>query len=868
MGRGGQAGRGLALAAAALAVLHGQAQAQESAASRAPLPTVDTVTVRAGARYQAGGLQRWWLGDGWRDVWATPIRVPVLDIHRFAGGLEFEEQGGGNQSITLHMEGADGVGYIFRSVDKHPSKALPRDLLRTPAGDAVQDLISALHPGGGLVVAGLLDATPLLHVTPRLVVMPDDPALGEFRGTFAGMLGTLEEIPNEGPDDTPGFAGSELVVGMDRLLERIEENPEERLDAREFVMARLFDIVVGDTDRAADQWRAARFEAPDGGYVFRPIPRDRDWAFVHGEGALLIAARRIYPKIIPWGPDQPSVNASTIQAWALDRPLLAELEWSVWESAVAELQSSLDDDAIANAIRRLPPEWAAVSGDAIATGIRGRLDGLRSFAWEYYLMLAAEPEIHTTDADERVEVVHHEDGDVEVSVTAADADRPYLSRRFEVEETNEVRLHLHGGDDSAVVRGTAGWDAPMVRIRGGGGDDVLVDSSTTRAGEARVAFYDDRGDNRIVARGPTVVDTRAWEEPPLPEGIDALSGRGPRDWGSTLSWTPTWEYHGAAGLVLGAGPVYTRYGYRRQPYAYRAGLMALYSLRDNSFGLQLRGDYRLQNSPLHFELYARGTRFDGFRYYGLGNDSPLEPDDDLSLVLAEWLRVHLLAALDLPGNVRLAAGPTLGYTDPRRPAGSPIAAEFPGLRGSDGFGQIGGRLEASIDRRPHTEPRSGFAVDVALEGYPSAWDVADDFATAQAVLRGYIDLPIGLHPKLALRVGGRRAWGGWPIFEGAFIGGMETVRGYRFNRFVGEQAAWGSVELRMPLFELKLLSRGRLGVLGLGDAGRVWIDGDSPGGWHDAYGGGVFYETMGRAISVLYARGEEDRWYLQVGMPF
>ena len=97
---------------------------------------------------------------------------------------------------------------------------------------------------------------------------------------------------------------------------------------------------------------------------------------------------------------------------------------------------------------------------------------------------------------------------------------------------------------------------------------------------------------------------------------------------------------------------------------------------------------------------------------------------------------------------------------------------------------------------------------------------------------------------------------------------METVRGYRFNRFVGDQAAWGNAELRLPLFEMTLISRGRVGAIGLADAGRVWLDGESGGDWHTATGGGVFYETFGRAFSVLYAHGEEDRWYLQIGMPF
>ena len=37
----------------------------------------------------------------------------------------------------------------------------------------------------------LLEAVGLKSAPPRLYVMPDDPALGEFRQEFAGMLGTL-----------------------------------------------------------------------------------------------------------------------------------------------------------------------------------------------------------------------------------------------------------------------------------------------------------------------------------------------------------------------------------------------------------------------------------------------------------------------------------------------------------------------------------------------------------------------------------------------------------------------------------------------------------------------------------------------------
>ncbi len=53
-----------------------------------PVPGTDSVTVTAGARYRAGELKRWFSGDLYRDLWTTPIRVPVLDLEKYAGGLE------------------------------------------------------------------------------------------------------------------------------------------------------------------------------------------------------------------------------------------------------------------------------------------------------------------------------------------------------------------------------------------------------------------------------------------------------------------------------------------------------------------------------------------------------------------------------------------------------------------------------------------------------------------------------------------------------------------------------------------------------------------------------------------------------------
>src|SRR3989441_11728936 len=112
-----------------------------------------------------------------RDLWATPLDVEVLDLSRFAGGLTPTGCGGRRQTKVLRLLGKDGRQYVFRSVDKDPTLALPPELRATFAKALVQDQISSAHPGAPLVVAPLLDAAGVMHVEPRIALLPDDARL-------------------------------------------------------------------------------------------------------------------------------------------------------------------------------------------------------------------------------------------------------------------------------------------------------------------------------------------------------------------------------------------------------------------------------------------------------------------------------------------------------------------------------------------------------------------------------------------------------------------------------------------------------------------------------------------------------------------
>jgi len=101
------------------------------------------------------------------------------------------------------------------------------------------------------------------------------------------------------------------------------------------------------------------------------------------------------------------------------------------------------------------------------------------------------------------------------------------------------------------------------------------------------------------------------------------------------------------------------------------------------------------------------------------------------------------------------------------------------------------------------------------------------------------------------------------------VGGPMNLRGYRYQRFRGDAAVFGSAELRAHLAYLNLgAARFHVGVFGLADAGRVYVDGDSPGDWHTSTGGGISLRTLGRSFTAAYAKGEQGMFYITVGMPY
>jgi hypothetical protein len=303
----------------------------------------ESVVIAAGARYKAGGFHRWLLGDTYRDLWGRPMRVHVLNLGTFAGGLHPYKVGGGNTTRSLRFLNPVGVEYVFRMVDKS-KLTTPKGYKGTVVDGIFRDQVSTSHPAGALLAAPMLDAAGVLHVTPVFVVMPDDTMLGKFRAEFAGTLGMIEQYPSK-PKHGDGFAGAIKIIDSDELLALLDSDPRQRFDAPALLTARLMDMLFNDWDRHGGQWKWARFQ-PGAGSVWEPISRDRDHAFTASGGVIMGVARKSYPNMAEFRGSLPSVRAMTWNSLEFDRRMLGGLEKPVWDSVVGELMRRVTNTVI------------------------------------------------------------------------------------------------------------------------------------------------------------------------------------------------------------------------------------------------------------------------------------------------------------------------------------------------------------------------------------------------------------------------------------------------------------------------------------------------------------------------------------------
>ena len=817
------------------------------------------ITVIPGEQYEAGWFHEWIFGEHWRQLWTKPVKVEVLDLDNFAGGLVPFKRGGGLQTKSLRFIGADGRIWKFRSLDKDPSKVLPQDIQESIAEDILQDQISSSNPMAPFVVEPLLEAVDVLGAEPILVYLPDDESLGEFREEFGDLLGIIEIHPTEHKDDELSFEGALDVKGTYKLLYYLEEKRGQKFNATEFLKARLMDVLLGDWDRHMDQWRWAKYEFDDG-KEWHPIPRDRDQVFAKYDGIVPSIAEYITPQLNHFGEDYPQMEDLTWNGRFIDRRVLTELDKIVWDSLTAFIQLRLTDKVIDDALLNLPGESYELSADELRLKLKSRRDKLKMASDEYYKVVNKFADIFCSAEDDYIDVKRIDDRFTEVTVYRRSEDGksfrgdPLFHKVFDNEICIDIRIYMNDGDDYAYIHGECSY-GPVVRIIGGKGKDEVVDESIVNgyflsitpfpAVQRRTYFYDS-GKKSILSTGPGSV----FDANPYPEVQTDDEKYEPRqiDRGHDFLPVPILGLDTDNGFTIGGGVILFKYNFRKIPFEYSQQLTASYSTRFSNFSFLYAGDFYALEKDSRLNLLIGFTKQFVARYFGHGNEtsfnSELEKNDFYRVdqrIATLYPTLHYSFSNIITGSIGLSFIQTNASLE-----NDTLLTGFRyGDYGLGTLNPLGMHLGIKFDRRDNVlYPSSGYFAEITGSFFPAVFNIDESFSYSGIDVRGYLTPGFMNWATLAVRAGANGVWGKYPFFAGATLGGPENVRGYNSKRFSGDAAVFGQAEVRMKVARIKLIFISQFGINVFAETGRVFIkDGDSKL-WHPTFGGGIWFSYL------------------------
>jgi outer membrane protein assembly factor BamA len=91
------------------------------------------------------------------------------------------------------------------------------------------------------------------------------------------------------------------------------------------------------------------------------------------------------------------------------------------------------------------------------------------------------------------------------------------------------------------------------------------------------------------------------------------------------------------------------------------------------------------------------------------------------------------------------------------------------------------------------------------------------------------------------------------------------------QRYAGDASLGATTELRFPLGRVPLILPLDLGVYGFADAGRVYVNGASPGGWQSGIGVGLWVSILSPTTALNLEMGVAEgrsRIRVKTGLTF
>lgn len=806
-------------------------------------------------------------GKHYREYYSTLIDVPIASLDSLYGGLSPIRAGGGHQSKSLRLDDSNGKEYVMRALKKSVSRFLQsvafkdqyveNEFENTYAENFLYDFYTTSHPYTSLAVGNLADKIGVFHSNPKLFYIPKQKALGEFNNNFGDELYFVEERPSDSQKELVAFGKSEAIIGTDELLKNLQKDEKYAVDENEYIKARLFDMLIGDWDRHYDQWRWAEYKIGDK-IIYKPIPRDRDQAFSKYDGSLLTLLMNIpaLRHMQSFKNDIKNVKWFNREPYSLDLALLKKAEEKDWITQAKFIQENLSDASIDSAFDNLPKEVQDETITDIKQKLKDRKIQLVNYASQYNRVLQKTVLIVGTNKKDRFKINPISKNEVKISVfrIKKEGEELVYSKTFDAHSTKNI--WIYGLDDEDIFDLQNNKKSPIrIKLIGGQNNDNY---SITNGKNISIIDFKTKKNSFNIASNTKKLVTDDYE-------TNFYNYQKPKY--NAFSGLPSIGFNPDDGVKLGILANYTINHFKQNPYTLKHIFKANYFFATDGFELDYHLDVPKLIGKWNFGFDSKFTSPNfAINYFGYGNNTV--NDDEINGM--NYNRVHIRMLKFAPtierkgrfgSNLRFQL--TYENFDVENTAGRFIAIPNivnPSIFKNQQF--AGASAQYSYENYDNASlPTMGFGFMIAANWKMNVNNSKQNFPTLESKInfnhkidhQGKVVIASLLKGKAILN-------DNFEFYQAAALGGDFDLRGFRNQRFIGNQSFFQSSDLRIAIGKIKSsIVPMSYGFFGGYDYGRVWLNGENSNKWHQAVGGGLWLNGLNAITARLtYFKGTAD----------
>ena len=820
------------------------------------------------------GIYKWFWGDHYREVYSKEITAPVLFLQDLPNNVRALSEGGGNQSRSLRLIDDNENEFTVRELRKSAVRFIQSSIddhyvidymKNTIAEDVVQDYYTTAHPYAQFAVNELMTAVGIYHANPRVIYLPKQERLGRFNGAYGDKLYMIEEHVGDENIGLGIFGNPEDIISTTDLLLELRKDKDARVDEPQYLKARLFDMLIGDWDRHEDQWRWTLNKQDDGTELYSPIPRDRDQAFPKYDGvfpAILKFGAPLARNMQTYAPEIQNIKTFNNAGFYLDKSFINRAEWNDWKEQAEFIQQNLTDEVIDNAFASLLPDTRDENTDKIKQILKLRRNNLVQIAQDYYDYFKEYEVIVATEKDNTIDIERSKDGITKVKVTQKD--NTLLENTYKRDETKEIWIYALDGDDTINVTGD-GSNYIDLKIFGGEENDIYNIEN-----RRKVKVFD-------YASKKNTFNTPVRKM--LSDSYDLNNYDPMKKVYSTNVILPSVGFDPDAGLNVGINNTFTTYGLKRNPFTAQHSLSAQYFGATQGFEFNYAGEFAHIFYNWNLGLDARYTTGNyAQNFFGIGNGTTYDNDIDLDVNRTAIKQWHIKPSLKYKKYDDFTAHAAIILeSNEVDEENSEFATNFFNLTDDVFNQQIYGGAEVGLNYNNKqgliSYPRRGMEFGL-VAGYKRHLESENYNEFSYVVPTISFIYPIHESGAAAIATKAQAQFNigeSYEFYHAASVGGNNSLRGYRNDRFQGQTSFFQSTDLRVGITKFRTSYVPiRIGVTAGFDYGRVWDDLDTSEKWKNSYGGSIFINGF-QAITAnvgYYTSDEDSRIIFTAGFRF